>query len=93
MIMETSKSNKDFVKPSAATLAHDLSKREKEILILLMQGKTSRDIGDALFISKFTVDVHRKNMLRKTGSASTTELTMKVMQQTFGLSAFTLSVL
>jgi DNA-binding CsgD family transcriptional regulator len=71
----------------------DLSKREKEILILLMQGKNSRQIGETLFISKLTVDVHRKSILRKTGSTSTVELTMKVMQQTFGLSAFTLSVL
>ena len=84
--------NENNITP-AAIHGNELSKREKEVLVHLMHGKTSRQISDALFISKLTVDVHRKNMLRKTGSASTAELTMKVMQQAFGLSAFTLSVL
>lgn len=42
-----------------------LSRREKEILKLIGQGKTSREISEKLFISKYTVDTHRKNITRK----------------------------
>lgn len=42
-----------------------LSNREKEILHLIGNGKTSKEISEALFIAKTTVDTHRKNMIRK----------------------------
>ncbi|RRQ49892.1 DNA-binding response regulator [Maribacter algicola] len=41
-----------------------LTKRQKEILSLIAQGKTSREIADELFIGIHTVDTHRKNMMR-----------------------------
>lgn len=44
----------------------NLSDREKEILQLVAQGKTSREIGELLFISKHTVDTHRRNIQKKT---------------------------
>jgi two-component system nitrate/nitrite response regulator NarL len=42
-----------------------LSNREKEILHLIANGKTSKEIANELFIAKTTVDTHRKNMIRK----------------------------
>ncbi|WP_198553845.1 response regulator transcription factor [Tenacibaculum sp. Bg11-29] len=42
-----------------------LSNREKEILQLIANGSTSKEIAEALFIAKTTVDTHRKNMIRK----------------------------
>ena len=42
-----------------------LSSREKEILQLIAQGKSSLEIANILFIGKSTVDTHRKNMIRK----------------------------
>ncbi|WP_299108535.1 response regulator transcription factor [uncultured Tenacibaculum sp.] len=42
-----------------------LSNREKEILQLIANGKTSKEIAQELFIAKTTVDTHRKNMIRK----------------------------
>lgn len=42
-----------------------LSKQEKEIIKLIIQGKTSKEIADNLSISKTTVDTHRKNINRK----------------------------
>lgn len=42
-----------------------LSSREKEILRLIGEGKTSNDISEALGIGKTTVDTHRKNILKK----------------------------
>ncbi len=51
-----------------------LSKREKEILVLIGQGKTSSEIADVLFISKSTVDTHRRNILRKINVHGKTDL-------------------
>lgn len=51
-----------------------LSQREKEIVIHLIEGLGSKEIGERLFISKQTVDTHRKNILRKTNCANTAAL-------------------
>ncbi len=42
-----------------------LTKREKEILKLLTEGKTSIAISEELFLSPLTVDTHRKNIMQK----------------------------
>jgi two-component system nitrate/nitrite response regulator NarL len=42
-----------------------LSKREKEIVKLIGDGKTSNEISELLSIGKNTVDTHRKNILKK----------------------------
>ncbi len=51
-----------------------LSEREKEVLELLLQGFSSKKIAKKLFISKATIDTHRRNILEKTGMKSTAEL-------------------
>ena len=51
-----------------------LSKRETEILKLIVKGLTSNQIGEKLFISRFTVQKHRKNIIKKTKVHSTAEL-------------------
>jgi len=51
-----------------------LSNREKEILNLIANGKTSKEISEKLFIAKTTVDTHRKNMIRKLNLSSGGEL-------------------
>ncbi|RXK80904.1 LuxR C-terminal-related transcriptional regulator [Filimonas effusa] len=50
------------------------TRREKEIVQLLAQGKTSREIAAILYISYQTVDRHRKNILRKAGLNNSVEL-------------------
>ena len=45
----------------------DLSKRESEILSLLVEGLTSIEIADKLFISHRTVEKHRANIHKKLG--------------------------
>ena len=42
-----------------------LSSREKEILRLVGEGKSSQEIADTLHIGKSTVDTHRKNIIKK----------------------------
>ncbi len=44
---------------------YQLTKREKEILELIARGKSNKDIASMLFISKDTVSVHRKNLMKK----------------------------
>ena len=51
-----------------------LTKREKEIAKLISQGFGSEQIAEKLFISLFTVNTHRQNMLRKFGLIDTLEL-------------------
>lgn len=58
-----------------------LSRREQDVLALLVSGKTSDEIGKALFISTLTVHVHRKNILRKTGCANAASLISHAIQR------------
>ena len=44
-----------------------LTKREKEIFKLLVENKTTREIGDILFISEKTVRNHISNVIGKLG--------------------------
>jgi DNA-binding CsgD family transcriptional regulator len=48
-----------------------LSVREKEILKLIDLGKSTAEIAAELFISPTTVETHRKNMLKRTGTRDT----------------------
>lgn len=61
---------KDFQK----LIHHGLSVRQVEIAKRIFEGKTSAEIGEELFLSKHTVDTHRRNILRQTGCSNTTEL-------------------
>ena len=56
-----------------------LTGKEKEVLRMLTKGNISKEIGNQLHISKTTVDSHRKNMLKKTNSKSTSELVNKAI--------------
>lgn len=42
-----------------------LTLREKEILKLLIEGKSTQKISEVLFLSFFTVQTHRRNLLNK----------------------------
>ena len=50
------------------------SSREKEILRLIAEGKSTQEIADALEIGKSTVDTHRKNLIKKLDITGRTEL-------------------
>lgn len=56
-----------------------LTRREKEILALLAEGHTSHEIASRLFLSSYTVDTHRKNMLQKFNVHNTQAL-LKIVQ-------------
>ncbi|MDR4951361.1 response regulator transcription factor [Chryseobacterium sp. ES2] len=58
-----------------------LTKREKQILQMVAQGKTSNVIAEELFLSPLTVDTHRKNLLQKFQAKNSTELINLAIQQ------------
>lgn len=44
---------------------YQITKREVEIIRLIAQGLTTRQIGEQLFLSEFTINAHRRNICRK----------------------------
>ena len=47
---------------------YQLTKREVEIIKMIAREFTSKEIGDSLFISEFTVSTHRRNIMKKLNS-------------------------
>jgi len=66
----------------AAVPAADLTAREREVLGLIAEGMSNKQIAGALGISVRTVTVHVSNLLRKTGAASRTEAALKAIRTT-----------
>jgi DNA-binding NarL/FixJ family response regulator len=62
-----------------------LTKREREILELVLAGKNSRDIARKLNISKRTVDGHRANINNKFGVRNTAQLYKKALTYMYTL--------
>ena len=58
-----------------------LSEREREILRLVAEGLTNREIAQKLSISHNTVKVHLSNIFGKTGVSSRTEATLYAIEQ------------
>jgi DNA-binding CsgD family transcriptional regulator len=55
-------------------IGFEISPREREVILLLSEGLSSKQIGIILYISVHTVETHRRNLLRKTGVKNTLEL-------------------
>lgn len=51
-----------------------LTPREKEVLRSLAEGHTNREVGELLFISVRTVEMHRANILRKLRASTRADL-------------------
>ena len=66
------------------SLKHELpvlSTREKEILELIAEGYTNPQIAEKIFLSSFTVDSHRKNLLAKLKVKNTASLIRLAVEQ------------
>jgi len=64
---------RDFVEPDNHPV-YNLSEREVEVTRLIVNGLTSIEIADKLFLSEHTVKTHRKNIFRKLGINSISQL-------------------
>lgn len=57
------------------------SAREMEVLNLIAQGKTSREIADATFVTENTVEAHRKALFAKLGAINVADLIVKAIEK------------
>lgn len=57
-----------------------LSEREVDVLKLLCQQKTAKEIGEKLFITKRTVEGHKNNLFTKTGAKNVAGLVIYAVQ-------------
>lgn len=60
-----------------------LSNREKEVLKLIAEGKSNKDVAEVLFISVHTVERHRANLMRKLSLKKTADLVKYAIQKGF----------
>lgn len=71
---------KGSLEPKDGGAREQLTNREQTILLQLAQGKSNREVAEALDISVRTVETHRKNIKRKLGISSTAGLTRYAME-------------
>ena len=57
------------------------SARELEVLYQISQGKTSREIAAAMFVSENTVEAHRKSLFAKLGAVNVADLIVKAIDK------------
>lgn len=55
------------------------SSRELEVLYQIAQGKTSREIATAMFVSENTIEAHRKALFAKLGAVNVVDLIVKAI--------------
>lgn len=92
--IETIRRNKTFVSPHfSEDLAEFwgrgregaggpvLSNREREVLKLVAEGKSNKDVARLLFISVHTVERHRANLMRKLSLKKTADLVKYAIQK------------
>jgi DNA-binding NarL/FixJ family response regulator len=64
------------------TKSFDLfTKREREVLKGIIEGKTSQQIADELLISCFTINAHRRNIMEKAEVKTPLELVRKTLKE------------
>jgi DNA-binding NarL/FixJ family response regulator len=57
---------------------YELTRREQEILEILVHGKSNKEISEDLYISTETTKKHIKNIMRKTQARSRLEILVKI---------------
>lgn len=71
----------DKLKGMSEDIKERITKRELQVLELLSRGFSSIEIADTLFISRNTVDFHRRQLLKKTESKNIAELIGNAFRQ------------
>lgn len=78
--VEGYRASEDSLEARCARVARerDLTRREEEILVLLLQGRTRSEIARELYVSGDTVKTHIRNLYRKLGVAGKGDLVDKL---------------
>ncbi|HST04430.1 MAG TPA: response regulator transcription factor [Chloroflexia bacterium] len=71
----------EFANPQPATPKHDLTDRELEVLRLIAQGKSNKDISEDLVLSEKTVKTHVSNILQKLHLSDRTQAAVFALRQ------------
>lgn len=74
----------DITKKTSASGKNLITKREKEIMKLIVKGFTSAEIAKQLFISTRTVETHRANLMNKLKLKNTAALVRYAMEENLG---------
>ena len=69
----------------SSSLSSELTPREREVLQLLAEGHSTKDIADALHVSRKTIETHRAQIMEKLDLHSIAELTKYAIRE--GLTA------
>lgn len=59
---------------ASSTAAHPFTRREMEVIALMAEGRTNKQIAETLFVSLHTVETHVKNMYSKCDASNKVEL-------------------
>jgi len=76
-----------FFRKEKKNLFQELTRREREILQLVVDGYTSKQMADKLGLSPRTVDHHRSNLLRKFGMNNSVDLVNFAVRNGFAVPA------
>lgn len=71
----------EFTHPQPTAPRHDLTERELEVLRLIAQGQTNRDIAEKLVLSEKTVKTHVSNILQKLHLSDRTQAAVYALRQ------------
>lgn len=82
-LLQNESASKNTSNPPTAEDPFSLTKKEKQILKLILTGKTNSEISEALQNSKRTIETHRFNLMKKMNVKNLIELATKASQ--FGL--------
>jgi DNA-binding NarL/FixJ family response regulator len=69
--------------PTETSALDTLTKREREVLTLICDGKANKDIAELLFISVRTVEHHRQMVMKKAGVKSVADLIKRAIKKKF----------
>src|SRR3989337_879358 len=68
------------VRPSQNNVVGEITPREKDVLELVAQGQSTKQVADKLGIGTRTVESHRMNMLKKLKASNTADLVRKGLE-------------
>ncbi|MGB3799277.1 MAG: response regulator transcription factor [Lewinella sp.] len=78
LIRQLMKSDGVVSSPAANVEKVELTRRERQILPIILKGATNQEIADQLDLSRRTVETHRFNMMKKLGVSNSSELNRRV---------------
>ena len=69
------------IEPEESKVSPSLTKREREVLQLIAEGRTTKEIASNLYVSIKTIETHRKQIMDKVGLNSVAELTKYAIRE------------